>query len=291
MKPKVDSTLNIEQLYQDYLYNCQVKRLEEIRGRDEYQGWFGASSAGSCYKKQYYRTHGYEEKQPDAKATRNMRVGTLVHEDIARAAGEHMLGWEQFANRVLIEHEITIPKYKVIGHLDLAFISIDDYDVVTAEIHDIKTAHSFKWRKMFGILKNRSKNPSKNYEMQLGTYAIGLKGTEDGSGTYNEFDVQDVRLYLDWIKKDDGSFKEVQVNADKYMKKAHEYWQDLNEELEMVTSPDDMIPTQDIGVPYYDWECRYCGFLDICGSPLANKEKDNGHKKAKRRQRANIRSR
>ena len=77
----------------------------------------------------------------------------------------------------------------------------------------------------------------------------------------------------------------------KYMKKAHEYWQDLNEELEMVTSPDDMIPTQDIGVPYYDWECRYCGFAEICNSPLANKEKDNGNKKAKRRQRTDIRSR
>ena len=118
--------------------------------------------------------------------------------------------------------KITTPEWiEEEGVEAVIILSIDDYEVGTAEIHDIKTAHSFKWRKMFGILKNRSKNPSKNYEMQLGTYGIGLKGAEDGSSTYNEFDVQDVRLYLDWIKKDDGSFKEVQVNADKYMKKAH----------------------------------------------------------------------
>ena len=53
---------NIEDIYHNYLTDIQEKRNKQRRDRDEYRTWFGASSAGSCYKKQYYRVNGYEEK-------------------------------------------------------------------------------------------------------------------------------------------------------------------------------------------------------------------------------------
>lgn len=265
---------NIEDIYHNYLTDIQEKRNKQRRDRDEYRTWFGASSAGSCYKKQYYRVNGYEEKMPNSQSMRNMRVGTVIHDDIAKSMEHHLSKWRKDEFPILVEYEITIPTYKVIGHLDIAFFTRED-GYTTAHIHDLKTAHSFKWKRMFGIKKNRETNPSENYELQLATYAIGLEWF-DNEACGIRIDL--VRMYLDYFKKDNAAIKTVEISND-YIHKATDYWKNLLEELDGVTSPDDLVPTKDIGVPFYNWECRYCGFLDICDTPLANKEKkDNGSK-------------
>ena len=65
--------------------------------------------------------------------------------------------------------------------------------------------------------------------------------------------------------------REVKVYADEWIEKAKYYW----EELLMIskTMKDGLFeeilrPGWQLGVPYEDWECKYCYYKTICPSKL-----------------------
>ena len=71
-----------------------------------------------------------------------------------------------------------------------------------------------------------------------------------------------------------------QLVSNEWIDKALEYWTDLNEikdgwdsELNLENFfNDELIPEISHGVPFQDWECRYCQFYSICPSTLADKK-------------------
>ncbi len=72
----------IQDIYNDYIHsqNEEYKKLYE-----GYEDWYGASSVGQCYRKQWYRTHGTPEKEMDEGTKRVLRLGTILHRDIEKA--------------------------------------------------------------------------------------------------------------------------------------------------------------------------------------------------------------
>ena len=95
------------------------------------------------------------------------------------------------------------------------------------------------------------KNPSTNYELQIGTYGMGLG---------REYDITDVDLSLLWYNKDTSAMREENVNSI-WMEEAFEYWTDLNEVVDSISKPEELTPG-DPNVPIYAWECKYCEYKD-----------------------------
>ena len=71
-----------------------------------------------------------------------------------------------------------------------------------------------------------------------------------------------------------------QLVSNEWIDKALLYWTDLNEikngwdsepNLENFFN-DELTPEITHGVPFQDWECRYCQFYSICPSTLADKK-------------------
>ena len=49
--------INIEEIYHEYLLNEGKKHKQKY---EMFAGWFSASSAGSCHRKQWYKINDYE---------------------------------------------------------------------------------------------------------------------------------------------------------------------------------------------------------------------------------------
>jgi len=103
--------------------------------------------------------------------------------------------------------------------------------------------------------RNREKNPSFNYELQVGTYGLGIQAL---------YDTDNITLSLLWYNKDTSAMRKQEIDAVQWTSAALEYWTECTEALEGVTDPDTMMPGLDYGVPMMDWECRYCGFTKHC---------------------------
>ena len=147
------------------------------------------------------------------------------------------------------EYGVLIEELNVMGSADIVLLDSEG----TASVLDIKTTHSYKWKMMFG--RNREKSPSRMYELQLGTYALGVCNQEN-------VNPDSISLYLVYYKKDDSSMKYVDVNP-VWMDNAAEYWVTLNETLSLVKEEADL-PRDTLNVPIENWECRYCQFESIC---------------------------
>ena len=249
-----DHTTNkLTSYYNSFLLKEQDNHREKYK---EFEGWFSASTAGSCYRKQYFNVNGYEGTQPDEKSLRLMRLGTLVHKDIADALEnyreyiESKEGWKDAESRpsikLFVERQVKLEEYNLVGHLDYA---IYDEELGTLEVSDIKTAHSYKWKMLFG--RNPDKNPSVNYYLQVATYADAL-AQELGVEMHN------INLSLTWYKKDDSSIRAQKID-NSWIWEAREYWKELN-----IALADDKEPTVgDNNTPVYDWECKYCPYHNI----------------------------
>ena len=170
MKELRKTMINIEQIYNNYL---EKKRVENRKKYEDVKGWFSASAAGSCFRKQLYRTMDLEVEPMDIRSNRLLRLGTLVHADFEKALEQHDLRDDADSEpdevQIVTEHRIKIPELNVVGHLDVGVVNLEGEKI---EVYDIKTAGAWKWRMKFG--KNPDKNPSINYELQLATYGIGL---------------------------------------------------------------------------------------------------------------------
>tara|TARA_R110000744_G_scaffold67314_3_gene137273 strand:- start:16754 stop:17491 length:738 start_codon:yes stop_codon:yes gene_type:complete len=236
-------------IYRSFLDGEEEKR--KANTDEEHKGWFRASSAGTCFKKQWFNSNGYEQSELDDRVMRLLRLGTIVHADVENALKSVEA---TDALEILTEQEIVMPDIKVIGHLDAALLNKDGTgEVTSAEIYDLKTCASYKWRMKFG--RNKEAKPSFNYELQIGTYGLGVQAM---------YEVDEVSLALLWYNKDTSAMREQKIDALQWTSNALEYWETLNEALVDITNPDDMIPGIDFGVPMMDWECRYCGFTKHC---------------------------
>ena len=227
--------------YNSFLLKEQDNHREKYK---EFEGWFSASTAGSCFRKQYFNVNGYEGTPPDEKSLRLMRLGTLVHKDIADAFETYREDIESKPGvELFVERQVKLEEYNIVGHLDLAILDQVDGKL---EITDVKTAHSYKWKMLFG--RNPDRNPSVNYYLQVATYAAAL------ADEYN-INTEDISLSLTWYKKDDSSIRAQSIDYS-WIEEAMQYWKELNMAL-----ADDKEPTVgDNNTPIYDWECKYCPY-------------------------------
>jgi len=238
--------IDIEQIYSNYIKDENDKSRAEYR--ENYKGWFSASSAGSCFKKQLLRIQGKEGVRPEGRIGRLLRLGTIVHKDFENAMNKYIKEEKQ-EYKIYSEKRVELPEINVTGTLDIAVHSEEEDSI---DIYDIKTVASYKWRKQFGRIVNRDKNPAVNYELQIGTYAMGLANEL-------EADPDKIYMYLAWYNKDNSTMKIKEIPSF-WMDSAFNYWTDLLEAQENVgNDPSLMIPgTHDI--PVANWECKYCEF-------------------------------
>jgi len=239
----------LEVVYDDYLNDLNDKRSKEfyVGHEDKYS----ASSAGQCYKKHWYKTNKYEGTPIDQRTNRLFRLGTLVHEDIQLA----IIKYKEEKNKDLIigiETEVNIPLFNVRGHIDIVIIDESSKKIL---IYDMKTAHSFKWKLLFGQIKNRKPNSDAGYRLQIATYILGMKEIEH----YSDYDYEAIL----WYYKKDTSHTRNSFVEDRWIQQAIDYWGEVNTVLDCIEEPDDL-PRGSYGIPNEDWECGYCPFESIC---------------------------
>jgi CRISPR/Cas system-associated exonuclease Cas4 (RecB family) len=235
---------NFEDIYEEYLRKEGSKNaIERYVGKGK---WFNASNAGHCYRKHKYKMIEAKAESPDKKSLFRMRIGDLVHQDIQTALLKYYKD-----KLIMTEVEVEIKRLNVRGYLDLVFI-----DGTEADLKDIKTAAAFAWRRKFGRPENRDPNPSDKYELQVGTYALGL---EDNKGLHVD------NMDLIYYKKDDSGIKFVNINIE-YKKKAENYWLEVLKACKQ--DVDKLVPGDEYGVPFESWECNYCQYKALCPSPF-----------------------
>jgi len=269
--------LDLERIYDVYLDMLQKKREEDNK---EYSNWFGGSSAGSCYKKQWYKINNTEATPFDIRTKRLLRLGTIVHKDILEEAIDY---WKEEYREVdpdqydiYTEHEIKIPEFHVIGHLDNCIVEKNEDGTYFITVADLKTLASYSWTKKFGReAKKRGINAHYtmgHYELQTATYALGMLKQYDMIGNLNDLtsinDVREisskVKLNIVWYNKNDSRLKVTEIPSQPALEAAVSYWQDLIEFIEDDADIQNIQPKTAIGVPMQDWECNYCQYSIIC---------------------------
>ena len=128
-------------------YMLWLEKLNDINYNTRYSKkdlGFGASGAGLCHLKHYFRTIKAKKKEVGFDSMCKMRIGTLVHEDIQNAL--HYMFDDNY--KLMCEIPITydIDGMKVKGHLDVA-IELDEDNVM---LIDIKTMAAYSWSKKYG---------------------------------------------------------------------------------------------------------------------------------------------
>ena len=209
------------------------------------------STEGSCFRKQFYNINGYEGSEPDETSMRLLRLGTIVHKDIADAMEHYREDIQSRGLQLFVEHKVVLEDLNVVGHLDLGIYD-EEQDILY--ITDIKTAHSHKWQRTFG--RKYGKSPSENYYLQLATYGLGLI-KEIGH------EPETIELSLTWYKKDDSMLREEKLDND-YINQAIDYWSDLQDTIKDMTNEDELIRDVSANTPVMDWECRYCNYQERC---------------------------
>jgi len=247
--------MDIESLYHSYLV-----QKENLRERDE--KLFHASSAGTCLRKQMYSYYDFPQDAKDKRVQRLLRLGTIVHKDIEEAIAHYEDVNSDGNEQVFIEDKIEIEELNVVGTYDVGRIDMEENKFT---LWDIKTAAAYKWTTKFGRKQNRKPSSDTNYKLQLGTYALGIN---------QKYKVGKIEMYLLWYNKNTSQMRE-QIVSPEWIEKALEYWVTVNETLEDMDEhfEEELKPEYYLGVPYQDWECRYCPYYSICPSTLADKKR------------------
>ena len=242
------------------IYHSFLKSVENSRDYYKIKKVFHASSAGSCFRKQLYSYFDFPRDEKDDKSYRILRLGTIVHKDIEDAIAHYCT---EFMNddgnkQVFSEDEIKLPDFNVIGTYDVGELKDGEFT-----LWDLKTAAAYKWSKKFG--RKPEKSSDTNYKLQLGTYALGVN---------LKYEISKINMYLLWYNKNTSQMRE-QLISPEWIEKALEYWAELNDILEDSGEKfeEDLIPEIWSGVPFQNWECRYCQFYSICPSTLADKKR------------------
>jgi CRISPR/Cas system-associated exonuclease Cas4 (RecB family) len=254
------------------IYGAYLKQQELLRERDK--NVFHASTAGSCYRKQLYSYYDFPSDEKDAKSYRILRLGTIVHKDVEEALikYEDTLSQMQIKDapverHIHIEEKIEIKQLNVVGTFDSGErIIYKDKGIGTVEfnLYDLKTAAAYKWTTLFGRKENRKPKAADNYKMQLGTYALGIR---------HKYALDRINMYLIWYNKNTSHMRE-QLVSNEWIDNALKYWTELyemNKDMEE-NFIDELVPEITLGVPFQDWECRYCQYYSICPSTIADKK-------------------
>ena len=238
--------MDIESIYHSYLVG-----VEDAHDYYKTKKVFHASGAGSCYRKQLYSYFDYPRDSKDSRSYRILRLGTIVHKDIEEALKHYNI---TSAVDAFSEDEIKLPDFNVIGTYDVGELKDGEFTV-----WDIKTAAAYKWSKKFGRTPDKSSDT--NYKLQLGTYALGVN---------LKYEVNKVTMYILWYNKNTSQMRE-QLISPEWIEKALEYWTELNNILDDSGKKfeEDLIPEYWEGVPFQNWECKYCQYYSICPSKLA----------------------
>jgi hypothetical protein len=261
----------ISQIYHDYLKH---KEEQGSIDRDKAVG-FHASATGSCFRKQMYSYYNYSSSPKDEKSLRILRLGTVVHKDIEDAMHHYMKtsAKELMDNSVSVfsEHKIEVPELNIVGTLDIAMYNSETQ---VLDIYDVKTAAAYTWQKHFGRKDNRQENANQNYKLQLGTYGLGMQSQLNPTKT---------NLHLFWYNKNTSMIRETVVHQ-KWIDNAFDYWTELNELFQDYEDKfvNYLEPGIEYGVPFEDWECKYCQYESICPITIAQR---NVRKPRKPRQR------
>jgi len=247
--------MDIESLYHSYLVQA-----DNLREKDE--KLFHASSAGSCLRKQMYNYYDFPQDSKDKKSYRILRLGTIVHKDIEEAIAHYEDLNSDGNKQVFIEDKIELEELSVVGTYDVGKLDVEENKFT---LWDIKTAAAYKWTTKFGRKQNRKPSSDTNYKLQLGTYALGIN---------HKYKVSKIEMYLLWYNKNTSQMRE-QIVSPEWIEKALEYWVTVNETLEDMNEhfEEELKPEYYLGVPYQDWECRYCQYYSICPSTLADKKR------------------
>jgi len=247
--------MDIELLYHSYLVQA-----DNLREKDE--KLFHASSAGSCLRKQMYSYYDFPQDRKDKRSYRILRLGTIVHKDIEEAIANYEDVNSGGNEQVFIEDKIELEELNVVGTYDVGRIDMEENKFT---LWDIKTAAAYKWTTKFGRKQNRKPSSDTNYKLQLGTYALGIN---------QKYKVGKIEMYLLWYNKNTSQMRE-QIVSPEWIEKALEYWVTVNETLEDMDEhfEEELKPEYYLGVPYQDWECRYCQYYSICPSTLADKKR------------------
>ena len=271
--------MEIEKVYSEFLDSKRDEYKEKYKGLEKF---FSASSAGHCYKKHLFKITDAPQKDIEARSQRILRLGTLIHQDFEDAVkyyisnqnlhatstnGDGITSTYYFDNyKFYVEHQIRLPQYNIVGHLDFAVFDKDNRQLT---IYDYKTAASYKWSLKFGR-KYKDKNPNFNYEMQLSTYLLGM---EFELGELDEL-IDNKQMSIVWYNKDTSRMREEKIDLP-FIDVAIDYWQELNTWRDEIENANPELDNYDIvnltlsrhreiGVPFQDWECKYCPYDHIC---------------------------
>ncbi len=239
----------------------EAKQKENTEKRYEgKESYYHASSAGFCSRKIYYQSVEKikETNKPNAKSSRIMRLGTIVHEDFEKAFSlynnniyniliynkenkkENKIKEKQI--EFLFENEVILDELNVRGFYDLVAKKGDE-----VYLYDVKTIGSWPWK--YKVAKGGS--GSSNHHLQLATYGLAIKeefGRLDG-------------MFLLYYNKDTSDMKEIEVPMINLIK-AENYWRNLKEEHKMG------LPQFKLGSsPVEQWNCSYCNYYDHCKPP------------------------
>jgi CRISPR/Cas system-associated exonuclease Cas4 (RecB family) len=254
--------MDIERVYSEWLDSKNEEYKERHIGLEKS---FSASSAGHCYKKHMFKVMEAPQKELEDRSKRILRLGTLVHKDFEDAVKYYIESNSELLDeyKFFVEHQIRIPKYNVVGHLDFAVLTVSSGQIV---VYDYKTSASYKWSLKFGR-KYKDKNPNFNYEMQLSTYLLGMEQELDFTPTSQY-------MAIVWYNKDTSRMREEEIELS-FVGMAKEYWEELNSHRRIIQKDDKELEDYEkmnlqikrnveVGVPFQNWECKYCPYEHIC---------------------------
>jgi len=253
--------VDLERIYAEFLESEQEERNKKY---EEFKGWIGASSAGHCFKKQYYKLNDVDSDEPNMRVNRLLRLGTIVHSDFEKAIKSYN---KSHKTKIETEKQVKIPELKIIGHIDIFEQSNNN---LINRVYDLKTVAGYKWRKKFGRV-NVDVNSDINYNLQLGTYGLATHPKDS--------DLEATELYLCWYNKDNSMMKPpIQIDS-MWMYRAEQYWNELwssiNEWEGLSMEPDSVPVGINIQSPVQEWECNYCQYSYRCNSPYIKNKQNN----------------
>ena len=210
------------------IYLNFLKYKNQENAESRDDGKFHASSTGSCYRKQMYRLEDYPQDDMDDSSYKVLRLGTVVHKDFENAIEHHL---EKNAK------EITSKKISIFSEKK---VSLDKYNVTgTLDIGEYIEENG-----VFNL------------------YGMAIK---------EELDVKELNMFLVFYNKNTSMIREVKVYADEWIDKATDYWEELTSLASTMKNglfEEKLRPGWQFGVPYEDWECKYCNYKTICPSNL-----------------------